>query len=209
MIRPQRYRSIGYIVEGDASSASYFYALAALTNSTVTITNVFYNSPQGDVHLVDRLGQMGCLVTKNEDLTITVQGPRMLKALGEFNMSSMPDAAMTMAVISACAQGKTILHGLSNLRVKETDRLQALVTELKKLGVEAREIRDGLEIEGSPLGIDPAEIETYDDHRMAMSFAVMGAKFPGIKIKNPECVTKTYPDFWKDLQASGVRVKGG
>ena len=197
---PHHYKGTEYEVEGDASSASYPWAIATVTGGSATVTNVPADSAQADLEFLKVLKKMGCKVDMGgADKGITVKGPATLKALGEIDLNRMPDAAMTVAVLCAFANGKSRLTGLGNLRVKETDRLKALETELKKTGVKVRTGKDWIEIEGgtSPHG---AEIETYDDHRMAMCFAVMGVKVPGITIKNPQCVSKTYPDFFKDLK---------
>ena len=138
---------------------------------------------------------------------ITIKGPKILKPLGKINLQNMPDGAMTVAVLCAFAKGKSVLTGLSNLRLKETDRLKAMTNELKKIGCDCRETADGLIINGDPEKLHGAAIETYDDHRMAMCFAVAGTKIEGIKIKNPSCVKKTYPRFWKDLEKMGIKLQ--
>ncbi len=208
---PHKYRGSIYEVEGDASSASYPWAIAAVTGGSATVTNVPADSAQADLEFLKVLKKMGCKVdfgadgngktvnSGNANKGITVKGPAKLKSLGGIDLNHMPDAAMTVAILCAFAKGKSRLTGLGNLRVKETDRLKALETELKKTGVKVRTGKDWIEIEG---GSPPhsAEIETYDDHRMAMCFAVMGTKVPGIAIKKPQCVSKTYPDFFKDLK---------
>lgn len=222
---PHKYRGTEYEVEGDASSASYPWAIAAVTGGSATVTNVPADSAQADLEFLKVLKKMGCKVdfdgtgkgrTDNRGNSIkgiTVKGPTKLKALGEIDLNNMPDAAMTVAVLCAFADGKSRLTGLGNLRVKETDRLKALETELKKTGVKVRTGKDWIEVgEEKPCKTETrtpakhiftphgAEIETYNDHRMAMCFAVMGVKVPGIVIKNPRCVSKTYPDFFKDLK---------
>lgn len=200
--QPHTYKGTSYEVEGDASSASYPWAIAAVTGGKATVTNVPADSAQADLEFLKVLKKMGCKVdiggTRNG---ITVKGPEKLKALGEINLNRMPDSAMTVAVLCAFANGKSRLTGLGNLRVKETDRLMALETELRKTGVKVKTGKDWIEMEGKAgRGMHGAKIETYDDHRMAMCFAVMGAKIPGITITNPKCVSKTYPYFFKDLK---------
>jgi 3-phosphoshikimate 1-carboxyvinyltransferase len=114
---------------------------------------------------------------------------------------------MTVAVLAAFCQGETRIRNVANLRLKETNRLQALTAELGKLGANVKELSDGLQIEGNPAALHGADIATYDDHRMAMCFAMAGARLPGIRIQEPACVSKTYPDFWDDLQRVGVQVR--
>lgn len=221
-IKPQKYQAKEFFVEGDASSASYWFALAAVTRSTVTVKNLSYTSCQGDVHFVDVLEKMGCKVAKGLTLNakekqqffhlkkentskvkpygITVTGPKKLKALGKINMNAMPDVAMTLAVVATFAEGETIIVDVANMRIKETDRIKALVTEMKKMGIKCEELPDGLIIHGSSdINLrHGAEIETYDDHRMAMCFSVLGAVIPNTVILNPNCVSKTYPNFFKE-----------
>jgi 3-phosphoshikimate 1-carboxyvinyltransferase len=122
-------------------------------------------------------------------------------------LNALPDAAMTVAVLAAFCQGATHIRNVANLRLKETNRLRALTTELGKLGAHVAELPDGLQIEGSPETLQGADIATYDDHRMAMCFAMAGARLPGMRIQEPACVAKTYPSFWDDLQRVGVQVR--
>ena len=198
-IAPQKYQACEYFIEGDASAASYWFGLAAVTGSKIQVENLRYNSLQGDVKFVDVLEKMGCAVENNLENTrgITLKGPENLEALGEINMNAMPDVAMTLAIIAACAEGKTIIQDVANMRIKETDRIHALVTELRKIGIDAEELPDGLIIQGSKKR-KGAEIETYDDHRMAMCFAVLGAVTPEIIILDPDCCKKTYPSFFEE-----------
>jgi len=184
---PQDYR-----IEADASSASYFWAAAALTGGRVTITNLSLESSQGDAAFPQVLARMGCAVTSTET-GLTVQGGPLQGVA--VDMAAMPDLVPTLAVLAAFAQGETVITGVAHLRHKESDRLAAVVTELKKMGLEARETGDGLAIRGgAPHG---AVIHTYNDHRLAMSFAVAGLKAPGMVITDPDCVAKSFPDFWE------------
>ena len=169
------------------------------------ITNVPPTSVQGDVRFLDVLERMGCTVSRGERLQ--VRGPTQLRPLGTIDLNALPDAAMTVAVLAAFCQGETRIMNVANLRVKETDRLRALTTELRKLGVQVTEFPDGLQINGHPETLHGAEIATYDDHRMAMCFGMAGARLPGIRIQEPGCVAKTYPGFWEDLQGVGVHVQ--
>ncbi|HEX8323750.1 MAG TPA: 3-phosphoshikimate 1-carboxyvinyltransferase [Tepidisphaeraceae bacterium] len=191
-----------YDVEPDASNATYFLALAALhPGSRITIEGLGKRSLQGDVGFADVLHQMGANLTFGPDF-ITIGGPKALAGV-DVDLSNMPDTAQTLAVVALFAEGPTSIHGLHTLRVKETDRLAALQNELTKLGAE-------VEIEGDSLHIEPpdklkvAAIDTYDDHRMAMSFALAGTKTVGVTINDPKCVNKTYPHYFEDLETFRV-----
>jgi 3-phosphoshikimate 1-carboxyvinyltransferase len=192
----QRYQSRTYTVEGDWSSASYFLGAAAVTGGEVTLHKVQANSVQGDACFLDALAQMGCEVEKN-DRFIRLKGNRMQGI--SINMNNMPDAVQTLAVVALFAQGPTTIEGIANLRIKETNRIQALKMELTRLGAQVEAGEDFLTIHPGA-SYRGAEIETYNDHRMAMSFAVAGLKIPGVKIKNPRCVEKSFPDFFQQLQ---------
>jgi len=201
----QRYQGQAYLVEGDASSATYFWGLAALLGQPMCVVNVPPASAQGDVQFLEVLERMGCTVSRGTRLQVT--GPTQLRPLGAIDLNALPDAAMTVAVLAAFCKGATRIYNVANLRVKETDRLRALATELRKLGVAVTEFPDGLHIDGDPETLHGAEIATYDDHRMAMCFGMAGARLPGIRIQEPACVAKTYPGFWEDLQRVGVQVQ--
>jgi 3-phosphoshikimate 1-carboxyvinyltransferase len=194
-IVPQRYRASAYEIEPDASAASYFFAVAAITGGTVTVTGLSRRSLQGDVAFVDVLERMGCRVEYAAN-SITVTGGA-LRGI-DVDMNAISDTAQTLAVIAPFATGSTRIRNVANMRHKETDRIHALATELGRLGQRVEEHPDGLTIH--PCQIRPATIETYDDHRMAMSFALVGLKMPGIRIADPGCTRKTYPDFFDDLQ---------
>jgi 3-phosphoshikimate 1-carboxyvinyltransferase len=181
-----------YQIEADASSASYFWAAAALTHGKVTLTNLSLESIQGDAAFPRVLERMGCTITETSQ-GLTLQGAPLQSIT--VNMAAMPDLVPTLAVLAAFAQGETVITGVAHLRHKESDRLAAVVAELTKLGIEAKETADGLVIRGGqPHG---AAIETYNDHRLAMSFAVAGLKAPGMRITDPDCVAKSFPDFWE------------
>jgi 3-phosphoshikimate 1-carboxyvinyltransferase len=192
----QRYRATQYKVESDASAASYFFAVAAITGGKVRIVGIGNNSLQGDIHFVDVLQSMGCKVTNNANW-IEVQGDSLHGV--DVDMGDMPDVVQTLAAVAVFARGKTRVRNVKNMRIKETDRIAAVVNELRRMGISAVEYEDGFEIE--PSIPRPAEIETYDDHRMAMSFALIGLRANGIKIKHPECVSKTFPDYFRRLEA--------
>lgn len=201
----QCYQGHAYQVEGDASSATYFWGLAALLGQSMCVTNIPPTSAQGDVRFLEVLERMGCTVSRGTQLHVT--GPAVLRPLGTIDLNALPDAAMTVAVLAAFCEGETRITNVANLRVKETDRLRALATELRKLGVAVIEHPDGLQIQGNPAALHGAEIATYDDHRMAMCFGMAGARLAGMRIQDPECVAKTYPGFWEDLQRVGVPVQ--
>ena len=193
------YQTREFIVEADASSATYFLAAAAITGGKIKILNWNPHSVQGDTSFVDVLIKMGCKIQKTTT-TLEIIGPKKLSPLGKIDLNSMPDAVPTLAITAAFCAGYTEIRNVANLRVKETDRIKALVTELNKIGATAKELPDGLEIIGNPDKLHGAEIETYDDHRIAMSFAIAGLKIPEIKIKNPACVNKSFPEFWEKLK---------
>ncbi len=201
----QVYQGRTYAIEGDVSSATYFWGLAALLGQEMCVTNIPASSAQGDLGFVDVLERMGCTVSRGAEVTVT--GPSQLQPLGEIDLNPLPDAAMTVAVLAAFCPGVTRIRNVWNLRVKETDRLQALASELRKIGTVVEELPDGLHIEGDPTRLRGAEIATYDDHRIAMCFGMAGARLPGVRIQEPACVAKTYPGFWDDLQSVGVQVR--
>lgn len=188
----QTYRAGTYPVEPDGSNAGYFWAAAAISGSRVKVLNITAASRQGDIGLAEIFGQMGCTVDHTPD-GIAVTGGK-LRAV-EVDMGHMPDVVPTLAVVAAFAQGTTKIHNVGHLRAKECDRLAAVSNELAKMGIETRVHEDDLEIVGgAPHG---ADIETYDDHRIAMSFAVAGLKVPGIGIIDPDCVAKSFPTYWE------------
>ena len=191
----QRYHPLHYEIEGDATSASYFLAGAAITSGKVRVHGLSRASLQGDIRFMDILEEMGSKV-KWGDNWIELEG-NSLKGI-EVDLNDCPDLAQTLAVVALFARGKTRIRNVANLRIKETDRIHAVVTELEKLGAKVREYEDGFEIE--PGRLNPARIETYGDHRMAMSFALAGLKIPGIVIKDPACVAKTFPGYFEELE---------
>lgn len=190
------YRAREYQIEGDASNASYFWAAAAVTGGKVTVTNVPVPSLQGDAMLVPLLGRMGCEVTQSGG-GITLQGADRLEGI-TVDMGDMPDVVPTLAVVAAFAEGKTLIKNIAHLRIKECDRLTAVVTELRKMGANVEEQEDAMIIHGEGgAGLKGAVIETYEDHRMAMSMAVAGLRVPGVQITGEKCVAKSFPDFWQ------------
>lgn len=197
---PQRYQAGSYQVEPDASAATYFWAAAAVTGGRVRVRGLSRASRQGDVGFVDVLAQMGCQVHTASD-GLDVHGPADGRLRGvTVDLNGMPDTAQTLAAIALFADGPTRIENVANLRVKETDRIAALACELGKLGARVDTRTDGLTIYPPP-ACAAAEIETYDDHRMAMSFAVVGLRVPGLVIRHPEVVTKSFPGFFSRWDA--------
>jgi 3-phosphoshikimate 1-carboxyvinyltransferase len=199
IIPPGVYHPTQYPVEPDASNASYFLGLAAIhPGAKTTIEGLGKRSLQGDVSFADVLHQMGAQLVFGADF-ITITGPKELEGI-DVDLSAMPDTAQTLAVVALFAKGQTVIRGLQTLKVKETDRLAALEAELTKLGADVS-VEDGsvLVIDPPERGLKVASIDTYDDHRMAMSFALAGTKSAGVTIKDVECVNKTYPDYFDDL----------
>ncbi len=190
------YKAREYEIESDVSSATYFFAAAAITGGRTRIEKLNPETLHGDIKFVDILRKMGCEIVKGKDF-VEIKGGD-LKGI-DVNMNEMPDAVQTLAVTALFAHGETRITGVPNLRIKETDRIKALATELSRLGAEVRELDDGLVI--IPGKLQSAEVETYDDHRMAMSFALAGLKIHGVKIKGPECVSKSFPGFFDKLES--------
>jgi 3-phosphoshikimate 1-carboxyvinyltransferase len=191
----REYRLCDYAVEPDASAASYFWAAAAITGGRVTVAGLNRKSLQGDVRFVDVLEQMGCRIEEC-DAGITVHG-RPLRGI-DVDMNDISDTVMTLGAVACFADGPTTIRNVGHIRHKETDRIAALAMELRKLGAEVEERPDGLTITPRPLV--GCAVDTYNDHRMAMSLALVGLRVPGVVIRNPGCVAKTYPDFWQDLE---------
>jgi 3-phosphoshikimate 1-carboxyvinyltransferase len=189
------YTSRDYAIEPDASAASYWWAAAAITGGRVTVPGLTRKSLQGDVAFCKCLSQMGCEVEYGDSF-ITVCG-KDLRGI-EVDMNSISDTVQTLAVVALFADGPTTIRGVGHIRHKETDRIAAVACELRKLGADVEERRDGLVIR--PHKLVAAAIDTYNDHRMAMSFSLAGLRIPGVVIRDPACVQKTYPEFFADLQ---------
>lgn len=196
-IEKQNYASTIFSVEADASSASYWEALAAITESDLTI-NLPYSSKQWDTKFVDIMERIWAKICKNND-SINIIWSKDLKSIWTIDMNTMPDAAMTLAVIAPLLPWKTIITNVANMRVKETDRIHAIVTELKKLWVSAKELNDWIEINHCDNFKKWIKIETYNDHRMAMCFAILWSKIWWLEILDPGCCSKTYPSFFQEL----------
>jgi 3-phosphoshikimate 1-carboxyvinyltransferase len=207
-VAPGGYRAATYEVEPDASTASYFLAAAAIAGGRVTVEGLGEGSRQGDARFADLLAAMGARVERTATST-TVVGTGRLRGLGEVDMRDMPDMAQTLAAVAVFAEGATRVTGIEVVRGHETDRIAAVVAELRRAGIRADEHRDGFTVHpGTP---QPARIRTYDDHRMAMSFALLGLRAPGIEIADPDCVGKTFPGFWQAFDAlrdSGTAAAG-
>jgi 3-phosphoshikimate 1-carboxyvinyltransferase len=193
----QRYHARDYLVEPDASNASYFGAAAALTGGRVRIQGLSRASIQGDIQFLDLLERMGCTIASGEDW-VAVQGPSQLRGL-DVDMSKLPDMVITLAALAPFADRPTTIRNVALIRHHETDRIAATVAELRKLGVAVEERPDGMTI--TPGWRQPAEIDAHHDHRMAMGFAVAGLKIPGLRIAGAECVAKTFPDFFERFAA--------
>ncbi|MDI9570528.1 MAG: 3-phosphoshikimate 1-carboxyvinyltransferase [Pseudomonadota bacterium] len=192
----QGYRGTVCRIEGDVSSASYFFLAAALAGGSVTVENVPLQTKQGDIGFLKLLDELGCRIVPREN-GVTLQGGPLQAGTRRLDLRDMPDMVPTLAVLAAARPGRTAIVNVAQLRVKESDRLAALATELRKMGATVEEKPDGLVIAGgAPRG---AEIETYNDHRIAMSFAVLGLVVPGVTIRNPRCVEKSFPGFWREL----------
>lgn len=198
------YKAKAYTIEPDASNASYFLAAAAaVPGSSVTIENLGSESVQGDAEFCMVLGLMGCNVDQRTHAT-TITAPTAGKLRGvDVKLNQMPDMAQTLAALAILAEGPTIIRSVGNLRVKETDRMEAIRVELTKLGATVEIDGDDVHIT-PPAGnvLTPASVDTYDDHRMAMAFSVIGLAAPQgtVTINDPDCVNKTYPNYWDDLQ---------
>jgi len=198
----QEYTLDEYLVEGDYSAASYFAAIAALTHSKITLKNLTQNSQQGDIAFFKILRSMGNEISYHaKEVVVSGHGVQPIK----MDMEMCPDQAQTLAVLAAFAKGKTVMTGVRSLRFKETERVKAVQAELEKMNIktESPDVDTLIIHGGNP---KPATIDTYNDHRMAMSFAVAGANLTGMKINNPEVVKKTFPEFWNSLREIGISV---
>lgn len=193
-----RYRGREYAIEGDVSSASYFFLAAALLAGRIRVENMAPQTRQGDSGFVDLLAGLGCEVIQDEQ-GLEVRGGKLPAGEMAFDMSRMPDIVPTLAILLALRPGRSTIRNVGHLRLKECDRIEALVRELGKTGISAEAVGEDLVITGgTPHG---ALIETYDDHRIAMSFAIMGLAVPGIRIAGESCVGKSFPDFWTALDS--------
>ncbi len=193
----QRYRGRGYRIEGDVSSASYFFLAASLLKGRIRVENIDPRTRQGDIGFLKILERLGCTVIRG-DRCVEVRGGELPAGDMAFDLGEMPDIVPTLAVLCALRPGRSLIRNVAHLRLKECDRLEALVNELGKTGIAAEVIGEDLAITGGiPRG---ARIGTYDDHRIAMSFAILGLAVPGMEIEGEECVGKSFPGFWAALE---------
>ncbi|NOY99584.1 MAG: 3-phosphoshikimate 1-carboxyvinyltransferase [Chloroflexi bacterium] len=204
-IQPGHYQAQpGYQVESDASAASYFFAAPAICGGWVEVAGFNrHTSRQGDLAFVDVLTQMGCRVDETAD-ALRVTAPRQLRGV-DVDMRHIPDTAQTLAAIAPFAETPTTIRGIASARLKESDRVSAMCAELTRLGVQVVEHPDGLMIHPAK-NIQPATIRTYNDHRMAMAFALIGLRVPGIHIENPACTAKTFPNYFDVLETLAHRT---
>lgn len=208
-IEPQTGKSPkNYTIESDVSAASYIGAFAALNpRKEILLTNIFEKSIQGDIAFLKYLKKMGCKITQTKKGT-KIKGPKNLKSIGTVDMNKTPDLVMTFATLAMLTPGKTTIKNIANLKIKETDRLEALEKEIKKFGIKVITTKDSITIHGDPEILKTTKtthskrisIKTYNDHRIAMCFGILNNKFPKLHIQNPKCVAKSYPNFWKDLK---------
>jgi 3-phosphoshikimate 1-carboxyvinyltransferase len=196
-VEPALYRARNYEVEPDASGASYFMAAAAVTGGHVKIPGLGSGSPQGDLRFAGVLREMGCEVEVSGD-SVEVRGPERLRGV-EVDMNAFSDTMITLSAIAPFADGPTTIKNVAHTRLQETDRLSAVATELRRLGAEVEETPSSIRI--IPKTVRPSVLETYGDHRIAMAFAVTGLVGPGIRIREPGCVTKTFPDYFRRLES--------
>ena len=192
----QSITGIEYTIEPDASAASYFFAAAAVTGGVVTVAGLSKDSIQGDIGFCESLEQMGCKIEYGDDF-IRVHGG-VLTGI-DIDMNAISDTVLTLAVVALFAEGPTVIRNVRHIRDKETDRITDLARELRRLGATVEEFDDGMTI--TPGKYHGDIIKTYDDHRMAMSFAIAGLRIPDVVISDPECCNKTYPNFLADLTA--------
>ncbi len=198
-IHPAHYSPLStYQIESDASAASYFFAAPAICGGTVRVENISRTSKQGDIAFLDVLEQMGCQVTDGENF-IEISGAESLLGM-DIDMRNIPDTAQTLAAIAPFASSPTRIRGIASARVKETDRVHATCVELARLGVQVDEHEDGMTIYPCQI-FKPANIQTYNDHRMAMAFSVIGLRLGDVTIENPSCVSKTFPNYFKVLES--------
>jgi 3-phosphoshikimate 1-carboxyvinyltransferase len=196
-IRPATYLPIPtYQIEPDATTASYFFAAPVICCGTVRVENISRDSKQGDIAFLDVLAKMGCEIQEGKNY-IQVTGNRNFMGI-DVDMRDIPDTAQTLAAIAPFASSATTIRGIASARLKETDRVHAVCIELARLGVEVEEHEDGMTIYPCQT-FQPAIIQTYNDHRMAMAFSLIGLRVEGVKIENPTCVSKTFPNFFEVL----------
>lgn len=196
-ILPAEYKATHLTIEPDASTASYFFAAAALTQNTIHIKNLTAESLQGDLKFLDTLAKIGCLIIKNSS-GISVTGPKTLQSVGEVNMNDFSDTFMTLAIIAPFLPTPTTIYGIHHTRHQESDRISAIVDGLNRVGIRTENTEDSITIfPGHPQG---NTIYSHQDHRIAMAFSILGLKIPGVVINSAECVSKTCPSFFQYLE---------
>lgn len=201
----QSYSARNFKIPGDASSASYFFALAAITGSQIQVDNLEENPIQSDLQFVNLLQLMGCEV-ECEGSRVRVLGKQQLRSIS-VDMNDISDMVPSLAIVAMCAEGVTNIYNVAHIRNKECDRITALCKELRKLGAKVTEYSDGLSITApEQITKEDVLINTYDDHRIAMSFAILAKRFPSIRLENPDCVKKTYPGFFADLALANCPI---
>ncbi len=199
VIHPTAYSPLSiYAIESDASAASYFFAAPAICSGTVRVERISRKSKQGDIAFLNVLQQIGCIIKECDDFIEVAGAPSPCGV--DVDMRDIPDTAQTLAVIAPFASSPTRIRGIASARLKETDRIHATCTELTRLGVQVREHEDGMTIYPCKK-FTPATVETYNDHRMAMAFSLIGLRMNGIIIENPSCVSKTFPDYFGVLES--------
>jgi 3-phosphoshikimate 1-carboxyvinyltransferase len=199
----QRYLAREFVVTGDWTTANYFFAAAAICNGSIRVNGLNTKQNRGESKFLDALVEMGCMSRRNTNWAEII-GLRRLSGI-EIDMSTIPDSVQTLAAVASLADGTTRITNIAHLKNKESNRIKDTVKELKKIGVLATSTDDTITIKGSTL--KRAEIDPHNDHRMAMSLALIGLKTPGIRIANPECVNKSFPGFWDKLKEIGVETK--
>jgi 3-phosphoshikimate 1-carboxyvinyltransferase len=204
LVAPQSYRATDFTIEADASTATYFLALAAVTGGSITITNLCSDSLQPDIRFIGVLERMGCMVERIGGGGVTINGPTRLSGGFKVDMHAFSDAALTLAAIAPFADAPIEITGVEHIRLHESDRLRVMANALLELGVCVQERADGLIIQpGMPRML---RLATHDDHRVAMSLAILGVAGSGIELTDPGCVSKTCPDFFSELAALGIEV---
>lgn len=217
LLSAQHYKAREYQVEPDVSAACYFYGMAAINGGKARVNHVHFDSMQGDIQFVRALAKMGCRIEDKEE-GIVVWGPGYLDAEGtednlqgiDINMSDFSDQTMTLAAVAVFAKGDTTISGVGHIRRQESDRIRGIVTELTRLGIACEERENGVVIHPGTVKAsqeNPVVIETYEDHRMAMAFALIGTKVEGIVIHNPLCCRKTYENYFEVLTKLNLELK--
>lgn len=197
-IAPARFRARpSYPIESDASAASYFFAAPAICGGAVKVENISRRARQGDIHFLEVLEKMGCAVSEAGSGLLVCAGAELRGV--EVDLRDMPDTAQTLAAIAPFASTPTTIRGIASARVKESDRISATCAELRRLGARVEEYADGMTIYPCPT-LRPAAVQTYNDHRMAMAFSLIGLRVAGVTIENPACVSKTFPNFFDVLK---------